>query len=508
MWLTALAVLGFIVTIDRVPIVTIDEIIYASIARAMQLRGTGVPTVLDGVPAIDHVGFYGPVYFGLAALLFDVFGFSIAAFRSVGVVGALLAAGSGALLARWLGQGRERQWWTAVLLLLTPEIGYTATGGRMDTLALGFCLLALGFYVRGLETGRGAAVHGAAAGVCLVCAALTAPRTYPFVAVFMASALALPIIMRDGRHRLRQSLYLLATLGLGLGIWATLSHGGPVQWARFLWYIASHDEIEVAIVPGSVRRWAVARWHVVTSVAAVVGAVAAIVWRDRSRPPGTATGTHFALAVGVLNFALTLWMLNLTFSLAIYFAVGLLAVVLAAFPRTTGWKRTATLTAMTVLLTGDLAVRVVRTGRVAATWAPRDPDLMDAFVRDHVPAGSLVYGPAFFYFYAVERAGSRYLYASGVSGADWTRNVPQAVATTVLDPEQPRYMIWPVDEDLVEPLPQAFVCPGSRVVARFEPPPDYRHLLGPLGELANSMPETYQSTVLRRLPPGCGNQNP
>src|SRR5687767_14470598 len=109
--LIVLATAGFVVTVDRTPIVWPDETIYASVARAMQLRGNGVPTVLDGAPAIDHVGFYGPVYFAAAAALFDLFGLSLTTFRMLGVAGALLAALGAALIVRAAGHGVTRQWW-------------------------------------------------------------------------------------------------------------------------------------------------------------------------------------------------------------------------------------------------------------------------------------------------------------------------------------------------------------------------------------------------------------
>jgi hypothetical protein len=499
--ISALAMLGFVATIDRVPIPWTDEVIYASIARAMQLTGTGVPTVLDGAPAIDHVGFYGPVYFGFAARLFDVFGFSMASFRAVGVLGALLTAASGALIARALGQSRARQWWTAALLLLTPEVGRGATDGRMDTLALGLSLLALAVYLRGLASGDRPVAHGIGAGASLAAAALTVPRVYPFVAVFMVLSLLVHVSERLPAARrvttFRLWLPAAVTLGTALVVWAVMSHGGVLEWLRFHWYIASREDLEIAVIPGTVRRWSATPWQVVTSLAAGTGFAVALSWRRREGPPMLDRAATLALAIAAVNFLVTAWIMNLTFALGSYFAVGLLAVVLAVFPRTEGRRRQVALALVGVLLVVDVSVRLGRYARVVATWPARDPAPIDRFVRQHVPAGSLVYGPNYFYIYAVERAGSRYLAASRLSAADWTRQVPQAAPATPLDARTPRYMLWPADE-----VPD-LVCEGARVVARFDPPADNRRWLGPLGRLANSLPDTYHPTRLWRWPPGC-----
>ena len=91
--MSALAVAGFVLTVDRVPLTEGDGAFYASIARSLQLRGVGIPTVLKDAPtAVDHVPFYGPVFFRLVAVVFTVFGFSMTTLRSVAIAGALLIA--------------------------------------------------------------------------------------------------------------------------------------------------------------------------------------------------------------------------------------------------------------------------------------------------------------------------------------------------------------------------------------------------------------------------------
>src|SRR4051812_39105250 len=149
------SIAGFLVTLERSPVAWPDSIIYASIARSLQLGHGGVPTVLRDAPfAADHLRFYGPVFFRIAAWLFALFGLGERYVRLISVAGALLIAAGGAGLVRAFGGSRERQAWTAALLLLSPEIGRSATDGRMDTLAVGFEIAALAVCLHGLRTRR------------------------------------------------------------------------------------------------------------------------------------------------------------------------------------------------------------------------------------------------------------------------------------------------------------------------------------------------------------------
>src|ERR1700730_11159066 len=89
------------VTLERAVVISPDSQLYASIARSQQIYGNGIPSALRHSPyATDHIRFYGPVFFGLAAQSFALFGFSKWSFRLVGFAGGILVAIAGALLAR------------------------------------------------------------------------------------------------------------------------------------------------------------------------------------------------------------------------------------------------------------------------------------------------------------------------------------------------------------------------------------------------------------------------
>ena len=69
--LVAVAVLASLAAaaiVNREPVPIPDDQLYASIARSLQLHGSGVPSILEASPyAVNHVPFYGPVYFALVA---------------------------------------------------------------------------------------------------------------------------------------------------------------------------------------------------------------------------------------------------------------------------------------------------------------------------------------------------------------------------------------------------------------------------------------------------------
>lgn len=493
--LVALAVAGFIITISRAPVVWFDEVIYASIARAVQLGRT---TVVDGTTTISHVQFYGPAYFSLAAASFHLLGFSLETFRALGVVSTLVSAIAAATIVGTVGGSRQRQLWTAALVLLTPELGSAATMGRMDPVALAWSLLSLACYCRGLVTASRLAWYGVASGVFLGLCMLTTPRTFPFVAAFVGVAGALAIAHRDTSAIRAQAGWTVATLAIVATAWAVAGHGSVWQWLGLHASTVQRSTLNVALIPGVDRNWSAVSWHVVTSLAGAVGLVLVAAWgrRELRRPAYT-----FLLAVVVVNAAASIAVMNHTFVFAIYFAVGPLIAVVATMPPLARRRRAIAMALLGALVTIDVAVRTAKYIRVVATWDARDARPIERFVAAHIPAGSLALGPPPFYFYAVERTGSLYFDVTQSSLQSWSRMSGEPVWAD--RPGARRYLLWPDDSRLYQ-APAELMCPGLRLVARYMPPPDSRRLLGPLASLPGILPDTYSPTSLYEVLPGCG----
>jgi hypothetical protein len=507
-----LTVLGFLVTLSRVPTPWPDAQLYASIARSRQLHGVGVPSALWFSPsAVDHIPFYGPVYFDFVAGLFDLFGFSLGISRLASVIGALVIAAATALLTASFGGDRSRWVAAASLVLLTPEIGVSATNGTMETLAVGLELMALAVFVHGLSTQRAATTHGVAAGVLLALAALTTPRTYPFVAAFAFTGSLLSVRSGAAARTMRaQVLASLIVLGVSLCGWAIHAHGGPVRWVRYVMFILSREDTDVAWLPTAVRYWAFSRSSVIVPAWAWSASVIAAVMLARDRnaePPVIApvirNAAWFALLTSWVAGGLTFAGMNITFTLGIYFALPLLAVILALPWPNLGPSRLRIAVAVAILLTGSLGVAALKYLRTAATWAARDPAPIAMFVRDHVPVDAAVVGPDALYFFAVEASGARYRSFSDVSMADWARWVPafDPAATRVTrsfsePPVTGRFLIVQAADE----LPSGYACAGAHRVAVYTPPPHHLDRLGRWGDVWDT---GYPETALYRLPPEC-----
>ena len=107
--LVALVVATYAITLNRFPIQFGDGPFYASIARSLELGRPGIPSLLkQGPTAVDHVRFYGPVYFSTLAAWFMVAGFSSTAFRVFCLASAIFAVAGAVALSWALGGGPKR----------------------------------------------------------------------------------------------------------------------------------------------------------------------------------------------------------------------------------------------------------------------------------------------------------------------------------------------------------------------------------------------------------------
>lgn len=468
---SAIVVFTLLVTLTRIPISRGDGPFYASIARAYHYGGSGVPSVLgpDAPTAVDHIRFYGPVYFRTVQLLFSLFGVSVAVFRSINLIGVLLFAAAGVFVCKALGGGPDRRAWTWMLLLLTPEAGTASSSGRMDSLAVGLEMSGFAVLVGGLVRPVRPVLQGIAAGTLLAAAALTTPRTFPFMLGIAVAALVelrrAAVIPRPVR------VMAAATVATGLSIflaWTIASSGGPLPWFRLMVRVATHENTDVALLPSAVVRdlmftW----WQSVTLLFSVTGGlVAAYLIRGRDLTPQALAGS-FALVATWTTLVVTMTLFNYTFVFGMYFVLPLTAVVIA-LPTPLSDVRRRGVAIVAVLLFVLLAG--VRTGKVvhaAISWDGRDPENLSWFVANNVPPGSRVLGPGPDYFFAVERAGSRYFSIPQVSLADWSRWVrPQPEGQIPLPAAD--YLVWPVDQG---PPPRDVACAIRRHVATYGPPP-------------------------------------
>ena len=508
--LSILVVAGFLVTLERYPTFWPDSQLYASIARARQVNGTGIPSMLRHSPlATDHIRFYGPVFFDLAAEVFRFFGVSKWTFRLVSLFGALLYALAGGLLARTLSGSRDRPFWAVALLLLSPEIFLHAHSGSMDTVAVGLEVAALAIFVRGATRG-GSVSDGVLSGAVLALAVATTPRTYPFACAFASAAILFAALTERQRSMAAQVAATVGATATLVLLWILATHrDGVTGWFQYATFIAAHEDTDVAILPMVHRNWAFAASSLVSPLAAGIGALVAA--RAMGTPHEEAasrrSATVFALVTTWATFVATACLMNMTLTVATYFALPLLAVVVALpeqYLRLNCRRpdRRALAAAAALLLCSDLAISIVRYVRIAATWEARDASPVVAFIDKHVPDGSDVIGPSGQYFFATVSSGAHYFSTDTNSPADWARWIP------VIDPaavgpmprvRRPtsRFLIWTSGDD----LPPAYACAEPHRVGTYTPPPP--NAPSRLGWLARSDDVGYTALSLYALPGGC-----
>jgi hypothetical protein len=497
-----------VITLPRVPTPYGDLQLYASIARARQQFGIGVPTEMWNSPvAVDHIPFYGPVFFDLCAVTLTWFGVTLTSLRMASLLGAVMFVAAAAGLAREVDESPDRWLWVVALLMFAPELQTGISTGAMHMLAIGFLMLALYLFVRGLRFPTvGRIAHGLLSGGALALAALTTPRSYLFIAAFFAAGILMSLMSRRVRRDMRWP-FAAAAIGLGVPwlMWIIASHGNPVRWARYMAFIFSHEDADVAILPTAVRDFSFSWTQIVTPAVAFLGGLLALngmrrTWRSASAALPAAT---LALLTTFLAHLLTVVILNYPFANGEYVALPLFAVVVAMPVSAFGLNRRTLAMLVTLLVVIDAGLFAVRAVRTAATWRASDPAPIDAFIRQHVPEGSVVAGPEAPFFFPVERSGSWYRMARPESWAPWARWVPIIEPDSVhhasrLSTPTPiaRFLVWRDDDE----IPDNYLCARDRVAARFEPPANYLRLLGPLG---HPLDRGYPAATLYRLPDGC-----
>lgn len=488
--------LAIVATLDRSPTIEPDTQLYASIAKAWQRDGSGVPTVLPNpAEGADHVRFYGPVYFQLTGLSFQVFGLSKHSARLVSAMGVFVILLSAVSLSISLA-GRPRPWiWSVLLIGLAPEVRYAATNGAMESLAVGFVLCGLALLVRCVTSGRRWCPHAVLAGLALALAALTTPRTYPLIIGVLFAAQGL--LPREGHGR--APLVAIATLAAVWGGWVWWYCGDPGAWIALLFRVAANTGADVGWV--GPRTWAVVPVRLITPMAVVIigafGLGRLMRMRRRRRPEPAA---EFALAAVGFGGALSFAMMNLTFLFGIYFAVPLLVVLLALPWPALGVPVRVRRTVVGALLGAYLLSAGLTYVRVGLSWDARDPALIRDFVQTHVPQGATVAGPRSRFFFAVESAGASYMTVLQESFADWAQwaTDPNRVSLPAISSplRRPQFLLWPSDWL----LPTGYECAAVESAVHYVPPPVQAPMIltkfdgGDLG---------YPPLTLYRLGAGC-----
>lgn len=507
------AIVLSVVTLARVPIPWLDENYIASAAYAIALGRPGIPSILPPGPSYTPLSdAYGPVFFRVTALSIHLLGLSAFAVRLICAAGAVAAAAAAAWLTRRAGAARGWPALAFALVTLSPEIGTTSANGRMDTFAIALEVTAFVAIIVALERPeRSSAVFASlAAGVCLLLAALTTPRTFPLVAATFAVLVALPLLRRFRAASATALLCSGAVVMAGCLLWVHHLGFTPIGWV--LWHLRSTQvDPQTRLLAGARRDWNLDVRNSITpavTVAALLVIAGLHIWNRRRTNRWRLLVPIPLLALWaacVLNAAFHFEFTNHVFLSSSYFVVPLFVTTIAASV-VAGERAVASRTVLALWLAVAVLFAAGRAAKYVAvwqTWDYRDPAPLTRFIERWVPRGSLVFGYDQYYFYAVENAGSTFrawtpkpatLAPLMFPDAFDASHRPTAAATR-------RFLLWPTRGPLGA-VPKSFACALPQVVATFSISTVNRVGVERIGGFDAGL-HGYPDTVLYEVPDDC-----
>jgi 4-amino-4-deoxy-L-arabinose transferase-like glycosyltransferase len=496
------------VTMGRVPMPNGDEVCFGSAAYSIANGGSGVPTIFADEPAAPAFPrFYGPVSFRLGAWSFRALGVSIVSFRLVGVLGVVLLGACAAAFSRVAGASWP--WSAAVfsLMMLTPEVGNIATSGRMDALALGLEMAGLWALAAALASKREPLAWALSAGCGLAwgLAVLTTPRVGPYL---VGVAAASPLLLwhwsaRSLAARFAVSVSVVLAIVAGWCAWIGTT---PLGWFRYVAIASIGDPTDVTPLLGG-------QWHFGFSPQALLVLAGCVILAPLALLAGRARGghrtiAHFALAAAVINTVVILALLSTPAGRVAYCSLPLLVATLALAAQADPGRGARRVVAATIIVGAAMGgVRVIKYVEVLQSWEQRDGRPLEAFLRAHLSPDAVVYGPGYFYFYAITRAGGEFRVPMQGGARTWVDAAiaidrAEGLVSTSRSSGGRRFVVWPQDFEAFGPVPARFSC--ARPVAVFTPrgrSPGWLDRLPAFGRYTAL--RQYPSSALYEIPDDC-----
>jgi hypothetical protein len=445
-----------------------DEVFAVSTAWSLTRSQAPILSVLRQYPHTHSpVLFYGPVSFEAAACLIRVFGLSPMAWRLACFAGVLLCLLTGWQLVRLAGGDRWAQLATALVIALIESVGSTLPG-RWDAVTCGLFLGGLFMLLDGIERGRrGFAWRVILAGVFIGFALASTPRALTLSLAAVVALFSTGLWFQRLRVRFMVGTMAVALTALSIHTLLLLPWGlTTISWYEFVSRATARDSINATPLAGH-GSWTLDVTHHKTLtfliVALVVMAFVNLATRsasiDRQKIPIKVCLTAFAFC----NSALMLLLLANALGQAVFWMPPM--VVAAMCWTDVDWQSGRTGAQIATLLTGaclllPLFEQAEQLAAVFLTWNRRSTTAMTAFVRNTIPAGSVVYGPIGGYFYPVELAGNEYLYPFEQTTpglySERTASIAAKLDETICS--RRTYAMWPkmdpVHHPQQEPMPE------------------------------------------------------
>jgi hypothetical protein len=503
-WAAGVGVLlGTLAVLGRAPLPAIDEIYIVSIARTDAFGPQRVPRLTPPLDWVDNYAeLYGPVYFKVEAAVLRTFGLSIVTGRIVGWTFAVLICAATAWMVLLVGGSREFAAIAFFVVAVSPDLSPLARNGRMDSMAVGFELIALAAMLAAWQSPRRSAVLNLITGACWALAILTTPRTLPLVAGLL---LALPLILCDAPRRkaaLQSLAFTLVIVLAGLSLWTRSLGLNPISWLWWIWD-GVKDDPYMLVLRGHKRWWAIGPASAIMPTITALVAVGIILIAINRTPVTEAKSRRniiwFLIAATMFNVLFYIGIVNLPFIVSPYFVLPLFAVLLMATAALRNdVKVYRGLVVLWLLIAAAFSsIRVVAHVAWWQTWDLRNPKLIENFVREHVPPGGIVFADDQYYYYPVDSAGVEY---RTFNPAKPGLTPAQSSRTSASD--ESRFLLWPV-ADPNSIYPPWFECARPHVVATYEGFSEAVGIERGLSFAFFPYLHGYPTTILYRVPPGC-----
>ena len=410
--------LGFLllnlIGLDRSPLVWMDEVTLNDPAKEWALHGRMVSSVFAGQNGFGEAYYWQPPGQPvLMALVYKIFSFGIWQTRVPGVL-----FGSGTLLVVYLLslqllRSRNGALLSAVTLGLDPKYIESARSGRMDTQCLFLALLSVFFFVSLLQDDDENGPQRkriVLAGLCLGLAGITHPLSVAWVA-----ALGVVTMLRRDRVHLRIFLWVVVLAAIPALVWILYAAAaGDFELLRiqFLEHGSSRlsgGGVFMNIIDEAIRY--AAEYRLAPGLLALY--FGGLVWVLSHRDQFHRSGLWLAILFVVPALFIALFMSK---KVGFYFLhpVAILAIAAGAMMSAL-WEgrliqragRMASQVFRSVLilvLVNVLLVGIIgRYASLAYQWRQRDHRPIARALAEHVPPGSVVWGPPDIW-YAVEKA--------------------------------------------------------------------------------------------------------
>ena len=418
-----------LVGLDRTPVPWIDEVVFASTSISVAKGHPATPAVLAAFPKTGRTGrldlFYGPVGIKLGALWLSYAGVSEWNWRIIGFVGGILIIALSGVLLSVLRCGWLERFLGMFFVAFSAELGGRINSGRLDTVTVSLELLVLVLLVLAIQsTGWRIYFYSSFAGVAIFAAGLSTPRALTFCIALAAGTVA--VLCRKWRGELAAGLLLSGTISAVLLCAWTISQGlTPVAWLRFLFRTANGDAGDVSPLLGGA--WTTVRAiyppELIFPFLSIVIAVG-LIWFYSKLASGGSLRTLipsdllFLLVVGVVNLFLSFLLLSRALDYEIFYTFPIIISIFVLTVRMNhaeyegGRLKKVIWSCWILFAVLGVGIRTAKIAELLQSWSVRDPKLISAFVREHVPPGSTVFGDDPCYYWAVYKSGSNYLLTS------------------------------------------------------------------------------------------------